>query len=108
MPVPCFMFNRSNQINMPHKINPFAERFALRTGGALLFHHGLNLVLYDYGSSPSLACWTGRQRKRSENLHFLSPQAREYRIEELRRRRTSHLLYRKARRIERRLKRIAT
>ena len=92
---------------MQHKINPFAEQFALKTGGMLLFHHGLNLVLYDYGSSPSLACWTGPQRKRSENLHFLSLQARERRIEELRRSRTSHLLYLAARRIERRLKRIA-
>lgn len=54
---------------MKHKINPFAEQFALKTDGVLLFHHGLNLVLYDYGSSPSLACWTDRQRKRSENLH---------------------------------------
>ena len=74
---------------MQHKINPFTEQFALKTGDVLLFHHGLNLVLYDYGSSPSLACWTGRQRKRGENLHFLSLQARE-------------------RRIERRLKRIVT
>lgn len=92
---------------MKHKINPFAEQFALKTGGVLLFHHGLNLVLYDYGSSPSLACWTDRQRKRSENLHVLSLQVRERRIEELHRSRTSHLFYLAARRIERRLKQIA-
>ena len=29
---------------MPHDINPFAERFALKTGGALLVRHGLNLA----------------------------------------------------------------
>lgn len=92
---------------MKQNINPYAEQFAHTVGGVLLFHHGLNLVLYDYGSSPSLAYWIGRQRKRTKDLHFLSPQARESRIEELRRERTSHLLYRAARRIERRLKRIA-
>ena len=93
---------------MTYNINPYAEQFAHTVGGVLRFHHGLNLVLYDYGSSPSLAYWIGRQRKRTKDLHFLSPQVRESRIEELRRERTSHLLYRTARRIERRLKRIAT
>lgn len=40
---------------MKQNINPYAEQFAHTVEGVLLFHHGLNLVLYDYGSSPSLA-----------------------------------------------------
>lgn len=88
---------------MERKINPNAAEFARKVGGSVEEYRGLSIVTYDYGRSPSVAHWRGRQRRACKNLHFLSKEIRTRHIEDIKSKQTSQLLYRASRRIERRL-----
>ena len=81
---------------MKQTVNTFARQFADRTGGILESCRNLHMVIYDYGSSPSLALWRGQRRQPDENLHFLHAHVRDQYAGELRRRQVRRLLYRKA------------
>lgn len=83
--------------------NKHAIRFAERVKGSFTTFLGLSIVLYDYGSSPSLAYWKGRQRRYVKNLNFLSETMRTKHIDEIKKIQTEHLLFRASRRIERKL-----
>ena len=85
--------------------NPRAELFTKRIRGTLESFRGLHLVTYNYGSSPSLAYWTGRQKKATKNIHFLSNDIRLKYIAELRQK--NSILYRAKYRLQRQLQRIA-
>jgi hypothetical protein len=68
-------------------------------------YRSLHLVTYDYGSSPSLAYWIGKQKRAAENLHFLSNGIRLKYIAELRQK--TSILYRAKYRLQRQLQRVA-
>ena len=79
--------------------NPRAALFAQRVRGSLECYRSLHLVTYDYGSSPSLAYWIGKQKRAAENLHFLSNGIRLKYIAELRQK--TSILYRAKYRLQR-------
>ena len=81
---------------MKQTVNTFAQQFAELTGGILESHRNLHMVIYDYGSSPSLALWRGQRRQPDETRHFCTPMCGINTPTSLRRKQVRHLLYRKA------------
>lgn len=77
---------------MKQKVNIHALHYSERVHGTLETYLGLHMVTYDYGSSPSLAIWQGRQHAYLKNMHFLNDCIRASYIEQLKeRQRRSHL-----------------
>lgn len=77
---------------MKQKVNIHAQHYAERVHGTLETYLGMHMVTYDYGSSPSLAIWQGRQHACLKNMHFLNACIRTTYIEQLKeRQKKSHL-----------------
>lgn len=91
-----FKSRRTRAPTMKQTVNTFAQQFAELTGGILESHRNLHMVIYDYGSSPSLALWRGQRRQPDETRHFLYAHVRDQYADELRRKQVRYLLYRKA------------
>lgn len=91
-----FKSRRTRAPTMKQTVNTFAQQFAELTSGILESHRNLHMVIYDYGSSPSLALWRGQRRQPDETRHFLYAHLRDQYADELRRKQVRHLLYRKA------------
>lgn len=80
---------------MKEKINLQAKQFAELIGGTLESYRDLHFVFYNYGSSPSLAYWVGKQKHPKNTFHFLDKRVREQSVEELRRRQVRSKLFHK-------------
>ena len=79
---------------MKTKINPHAAKFAEKMHGVIEQYYRLTFVLYDYGSSPSLAYWTGRQRQCTKNIHFIREHIRGMTVEHIKRQHIESLKFR--------------
>lgn len=87
---------------MKQKVNIHAQHYAECVHGTFETYLGMHMVTYDYGSSPSLAIWQGRQHTCLRNIHFLNDCIRTSYIEQLKKRQRKSHLFRLALRLGRR------
>lgn len=87
---------------MKQKVNIHALHYAERVHGTHETYLGMHMVTYDYGSSPSLVIWQGRQHACLKNMHFLNDCIRASYIEQLKERQKKSHLFRLSLRLGRR------